>query len=249
MAGMDTNDPRERIPASEFATTQWSIVLGAGRAKQNDARGALAALCQTYWFPLYAYVRRRVKDASEAQDLTQEFFARLIERDIVASAAPERGRFRSFLLTAMKNFLTNEWNRGHAQKRGGQRPALSLDFDAGDSRLGIEPGHELTPDRLFERKWAMTLLDVVLSRLRTEYAASGKTTQFDLLRHFIGGNRSESSYADVARELEISESAAKTAAHRLRRRYRDLLREELAQTVADPADVDDEISWLFKAIG
>jgi RNA polymerase sigma factor (sigma-70 family) len=235
-------------PAQSFATTQWSVVLKAGHSNRPDASRALATLCQSYWFPLYAYVRRHVKDASEAQDLTQEFFARLIEKEILAIASPNVGRFRSFLLTSMKNFLTNEWNKAHAQKRGGRAALLSLDFDSGDSRYGLEPGHDLTPERLFERNWAITLLDLVLARLRDEFAAEGKSAHFELLRPFIGGNRPEASYSFVAGELNISPGAAKVAAHRLRRRYREMLRQELAQTVADPADVDDEISWLFQAI-
>jgi RNA polymerase sigma-70 factor (ECF subfamily) len=246
---MKSDDRQRREEASSFATTNWSLVLGAGRAEEKNAHDALTALCESYWFPLYAYVRRRVKDAGEAQDLTQEFFARLIEKDILASAAPEMGRFRSFLLTAMKNFLANQWNKAHTQRRASRTPILSLDFDAGDSRYSLEPGHDLTAERLFERKWAMTLLDRVLCRLRDEYTSEGKSAHFELLRHFIGGNRAESSYSEVAKELTMSEGAAKVAAHRLRRRYRDLLRHELAQTVADPADVNDEISWLFKAIG
>jgi hypothetical protein len=148
----------------------------------------------------------------------------------------------------MKNFLANEWNKARAQKRGGRSAALSLDFDSGDSRYSLEPGHDLTPERLFERKWAMTLLDLALAGLRSEYAAEGKSNHFELLCPFIGGNRADSSYAEVAGELNLSVGAAKVAAHRLRRRYRDLLRQELAQTVADPAEVDEEITWLFRAI-
>ena len=223
--------------------------MAAGCTNQPAAEQALATLCEKYWFPLYAYVRRRVKDSSEAQDLTQEFFARLLEKDILASAAPDRGRFRSFLLTAMKNFLANDWRQARAQKRGGQRRELSLDFAAGDSRYSLEPGHDLTPERLYERKWVMTLLDRVLDRLRAQYVAESHLADFDLLRPFIGGNRAEASYAEVAKELNLSEGAAKVAAHRLRKRYRNLLRSELAQTVADPADIDDEISWLFRALG
>jgi RNA polymerase sigma-70 factor (ECF subfamily) len=198
---------------------------------------------------LYAYVRRRVKDVSEAQDLTQEFFARLLEKDLLAAATPERGRFRSFLLTAMKNFLANEWHKAHAQKRGGRRPVLSLDFDSGDSRYAQEPSHDLTPERLYERKWALTLLDRVLRRLREEYRSENKAAHFELLRPFLGGNRAEVAYADVAQQLGMSQGAAKVAAHRLRKRYRNLLRDELAQTVADPADIDDEIAWLFQVLG
>lgn len=248
MDGMHDRDG-QKGHASGFATTHWSIVLGAGRSNQNDADRALATLCKNYWFPLYAYARRRVRDATEAQDLTQEFFARLLEKDILAGASPDRGRFRSFLLTAMKNFLTNEWNKARTQKRGGTRPVLSLDFNSGDSRYGLEPGHDLTPERLYERKWALTLLDRVLSQLRDEYQAADKPKHYELLQPFIGGNRSDASYSEVAQALEMSEGAAKVAAHRLRKRYRDLLRCELAQTVADSADIDDEISWLFQALG
>jgi RNA polymerase sigma factor (sigma-70 family) len=243
------NENRDRAPAAGFATTHWSLVLRAGRKSEQTADQALAALCQQYWYPLYAYVRRNVNDANAAQDLTQEFFARLLEKDLLALATPERGRFRSFLLTALKNFLANEWNKAHAKKRGGMRPVLSLDFDAGDSRYDLEPGHELTPERLYERKWALTLLDRVLDRLREEYAAEGKAELFESLRPFIGGGPVDAAYADVAKTLGISAGAAKVAAHRLRKRYRDVLRDELAQTVADPADVDDEINWLFQALG
>jgi RNA polymerase sigma factor (sigma-70 family) len=243
------DDQHDLRPAPGFATTHWSVVLEAGRTHRPDADRSLTALCESYWYPLYAYVRRRVKDPGEAQDLTQEFFARLLEKDLLASATPDRGRFRSFLLTAMKHFLANEWNKAHTQKRGGRRLVLSLDFDSGDSRYGLEPAHELTPERLYERKWALTLLDRVLGRLREEYQARGKAAHFERLRPFISGSRTEAAYADAAQELGVSAGAAKVAAHRLRKRYRDLLRDELAQTVADPADIDDEIAWLFQALG
>lgn len=236
-------------PGISFNTTHWSLVLEAGRAPRADADSALAALCQHYWYPLYAYVRRRVHDVSEAQDLTQEFFARLLEKDLLAQAAPDRGRFRSFLLTAMQNFLTNEWHKAQATKRGGGLQVLSLDFAAGDSRLNLDPGHEWTAEKLFERNWAITLLDHVLSRLREEYTNAGRGPLFDLLRPYIAGNRAEGSLAEIATKLEMTEGAAKVAAHRLRKRYRELLRSELAQTVADPSEIDDEIAWLFNALG
>jgi RNA polymerase sigma-70 factor (ECF subfamily) len=234
-------------PAS-FATTHWSIVLEAGQAQRDGAENALAELCRKYWLPLYAYVCRRVQDTNEAQDLTQEFFTRLLEKEILAQATPERGRFRSFLLTAMQNFLTNEWRKTQANKRGGGLRTLSLDFTAGDSKLNFEPGHDWTAERIFERNWSITLLDHVLSQLRDEYAASGKAELFTALRPFISSNRQESSLAARAEQLQMTEGAVKVAAHRLRKRYRELLRAELAQTVADPADVDDEIAWLFSAL-
>lgn len=237
-------------PHASFATTHWSIVLEAGRGgKCADADGALAQLCQKYWFPLYAYVRRRVHDTNEAQDLTQEFFSRLLEKEILAEANPDRGRFRSFLLTAMQNFLTNEWRKTQATKRGGGGKLLSLDFSAGDSKLNFETGHDWTAERIFERNWGITLLEHVLARLRDEYAAAGKEKMFAALRPFISSNRDESSFATVGEQLKMTEGAAKVAAHRLRKRYRELLRAELAQTVADPADVDAEIAWLFQAVG
>jgi RNA polymerase sigma factor (sigma-70 family) len=236
-----------------FATTHWSIVLEAGRGKRNevqpDADAALATLCQNYWFPLYAYVRRRVRDVSEAQDLTQAFFARLLEKDLLAQATPERGRFRSFLLTAMQNFLTNEWQKGQAAKRGGGARVMSLDFASGDSRLNFEPGHDWTAERIFERSWAITLLDRVLARLRDEHVSSGKEKLFELLRPYIGGKRDEGSLAEIAAQLEMTEGAVKVAAHRLRKRYRELLRAELSQTVESEAEIDAEIAWLFRALG
>jgi len=247
MERMTTSDASFNPPAS-FATTHWSIVLGAGQAKRADAAVALAELCQKYWVPLYAYVRRRVHDANEAQDLTQEFFARLLEKDVLAQATPERGRFRSFLLKAMQNFLTNEWRKAQAIRRGGQR-MLSLDFSKGDSKLTFEPGHDWTAERIFERNWCITLLEHVLTQLREEYAAAGKETLFTALRPFISSNRQEGSLAALGEQLDMTEGAVKVAAHRLRKRYRELLRSELAQTVADPADVDDEIAWLFTALG
>ena len=234
---------------SAFATTHWSIVLEAGRGKAEEADVALAELCHKYWLPLYAYVRRRVHDTNEAQDLTQEFFTRLLEKDLLAQAAPDRGRFRSFLLTAMQNFLTNEWRKAQATKRGGGQRTFSLDFTASDSKLSFEPGHDWTAERIFERNWCITLLDHVLTRLRDEYNATGKEKLFAVLRPFISSNRQEGSFAELAEQLEMTEGAAKVAAHRLRKRYRELLRSELAQTVADPADVDAEIAWLFQALG
>ncbi len=242
----EKHDPSAR---EHFATTQWNVVVAAGLANRADARAALATLCEGYWIPLYAYVRRRVSDVAEAQDLTQEFFAQLLEKELLAVAAPERGRFRSFLLTALKNFLTNQWHKAQAEKRGGGRGPLSLDFAAGDSRLDLEPSHDLTPERLYERKWALTLLDRTLNRLGDEYRLHKKGELFENLRPLIGGNRDEGDYAEVAETLGTTAGAAKAATYRLRNRYRELLRDELAQTVADPADIDDEIAWLFQALG
>jgi RNA polymerase sigma-70 factor (ECF subfamily) len=233
--------------ASEFASTHWSLVLAAGRRSLPASDEALAALCRSYWYPLYAYARRRLAHLQEAQDLTQDFFARLFEKNILASAQPERGHFRSFLLAAFKNFLTNEGEKARAQKRGGGQAPLSLDFQAGDSRYALEPAHEWTPERLFERQWALTLLEQVLAKLRAEFAKAGKEKHFEHLKAHLTGEAA-ASYADAAGELNMSEGAVKVAVHRLRGRYRELLRGEVAQTVANPEDVDDEIRRLFEAL-
>lgn len=224
-------------------------MLRAGNRKDRDADTALAALCERYWYPLYACVRRRVADVHEAQDLTQEFFARLLEKNTLAVASPGRGRFRGFLRTALKNFLANEWDRAHAGKRGGAVRRLSLDLDAGESRVAIEPAHDLTPERLFDRQWALTLLDRVMRRLQDEYQSSGKAAQFERLKGTLTGDRGGLPYAALAADLGMSEDAARQAASRLRKRYRALLREEVAQTVAEPGDIEDEIRSLFEALG
>ncbi|MBV9124434.1 MAG: sigma-70 family RNA polymerase sigma factor [Planctomycetes bacterium] len=238
-----------RQPAADFATTQWSLVLRAGQRGGQEADEALAALCQRYWFPLYAYVRRRVLDVNEAEDLTQEFFTHLLEKQVLGRASPQRGRFRSFLLTALKNFLANERDRAGAHKRGGGRRRLTFDLDAGESRLGLEPAHDLTPERVFEKQWALTLLEVVMERFQQEIAAAGKTRQFALLKGALTGDRHGLPYTAIAAELGMSEEAARQAAHRLRKRYRELLREEVAHTLAEPGEVDEEIRCLFEILG
>lgn len=235
--------------ARGFATTRWTLVVGAGDSGTPEAHAALAELCGRYWFPLYAYVRRRGYQTAEAQDLTQEFFAQLLEKNVLAQAAPDRGRFRSFLLTSLANFLANEWDRQQAEKRGGGRRVLSLDLTEGESRLNCEPTHDDTPERLFERHWACTLLDEVVRRLRGEFAAAGKLRHFELLEPTLAGHQRGTAFPEIARELGLSDDAVRQAALRLRRRYRELLREEVEQTVADPTEVDDEIRRLFEAVG
>lgn len=229
-------------PSPAFATTQWSIVLAAHRGAP-DAREALASLCRVYWYPLYAYAKRRAGDEHEAQDLTQAFFSRLLEMNLVAVADPRRGRFRTFLLTTFKNFLANEWDKGQAKKRGGGQSLISLDFLEAESRYPIDSG--ASPERLFEREWVLGLLDQVLNRLREEFAAAGKAEHFEILKEFISGLPPGGSYQEAGRRLGITDNAAKVAAHRLRQRYRVILRDEVARTVAAPGDVDDEIRSLF----
>lgn len=240
--------PPAEGPPQPFTTTHWSIVLAAGQRSSPVSRDALERLCGRYWSPLYMYARRRVRDVHEAQDLTQGFFAALLEKDWLDAATPERGRFRAFLLTAFKNYMANEWDKVTAQKRGGGRRRLALDFTAADRLYAFEPADNLTPERAFQRRWALELLDLVLDRLRNEYAAAGKLRQFERLKPFIAPHAAEQTQAEAARELGMTAGAVAVAAHRLRRRYVELLRDEIAQTVADPADVDDEIRSLFAAL-
>ena len=231
-----------------FATTRWSMVFQAGRGDSPDSRQALAALCEAYWYPLYAYVRRRGYGGDEAQDLTQEFFAHLLEKNTLRAADRRRGKFRSFLLSSLKHFLANQWRREGAQKRGGRRVAISLDFESGKKRYSLEPSHELTAEKIYVRRWALTLLEGALSKLREEFTARGKLRLFEQLKEFLGGRQSTMPYQEIAARLEMSEGAVKVAVHRLRRRCRELLREEIAQTVADPEEIDEELQELFAAM-
>jgi RNA polymerase sigma-70 factor (ECF subfamily) len=208
----------------------------------------LATLCQIYWYPLYAYARRHSTSAHDAQDLTQAFFAELLEKAYLQDADPERGKFRSFLLTAFKHFLSKERARANAQKRGGGRAVLSLDFQVGESRYHLEPVDHATPDKLYERGWALAILDQTLARLRQELANAGKEKLFECLKGALAGEGVQESYAQIADLLGLSESAIKVAVHRLRRRYQELLRAEIAQTVASPEEVDDELRDLFAAV-
>ncbi|MFP6665730.1 MAG: sigma factor [Pirellulales bacterium] len=239
------SDIDRRGSPRNFATTRWSVVLVAGQTSSPDAEAALATLCETYWFPLYAYVRRRGHDVSQAQDLTQEFFARLLEKDYVAAADPERGRFRAFLLTAFKHFLSKERDKARAQKRGGGRAPLSWDFASGESRYTVEPTDKLTPEQLYDRQWTVALLDRVMRRLQAEMRESGKADWFDKLKGCIAGGTKGATYAEAAASLGSTAAAAKMATHRMRKRYRELLRGEIAETVEHIADVEDEIRALF----
>ncbi len=231
-----------------FHTTRWSIVLAAGaNAPSTEAGQALETLCQTYWFPLYAYIRRRIGDEHQAQDLTQAFFEQLLARHTLAKANPNRGLFRAFLLTACKNFLANERVREHSQKRGGSFTHFSLDFDSAESRYNIEPTDPTTADILFEQQWAVALINSVLALLKQEYVSRGKESDFDLLKSFLMGTKS-SSYAEAALAMSTTEGAVKVAAHRLKTRYRELIRLEIAQTVDSPDQVEDEIRRLFEVL-
>jgi RNA polymerase sigma factor (sigma-70 family) len=231
-----------------FATTHWSVVLLAGRNDTARARLALEKLCRTYWYPLYAYVRRRGHSPHDAQDLTQDFFAHLLEHQAIAKADPARGRFRSFMLAAMKNFLAGAHEHACAQKRGGGLPLFSLDLALAEQRFEQEPADISAPDKLFDRQWALALLDGVLARLEAEYRAENKGELFAALKDTLTGARATQPYAELAVRLGLSEGAVKVTVHRLRQRYRALLQAEIAQTVATPADADAEMRHLLDCL-
>jgi RNA polymerase sigma factor (sigma-70 family) len=224
-------------------------VIAAGNPNEPHARESLAALCDAYWYPLYAYIRRRGYDPEKARDLTQDFFARLLERSLLSEADPTRGRFRSFLRTVCSHYLADQRDRENTQKRGGGRVALTIDTADAEGRYAREMADELTPDRIFDRSWALALLERVLDRLREEYDEAGKAATFEALRDGLEGGPEDVPHAKIATRLGTSEGAARVAAHRLRRRYGELLRREIASTLDDPADVDDEIRDLFAALG
>jgi DNA-directed RNA polymerase specialized sigma24 family protein len=234
--------------ARVFATTRWSLVLSAGDPTSESYGEALGKLCSTYWYPLYAYTRRRGYRGEEAADLTQEFFARLLEKQFLRSADRERGRFRSFLLTLFKRFLAKEQERGRALKRGGGRQPLSIDIALGEQRFRLEPANEWTAERLYERGWALTLLDSVVTRLGFEFAERSKSRLFELCKPCLMGAEAAPVYAAIAAELGMSETAVRVAVHRMRQRYRELLREEIRHTVETPEDVDDELRTLRSAL-
>ena len=230
---------------ARFLTTHWSVVIRAGQDPSEASRQALADVCRTYWYPLYAFVRRQGHGPQEAEDLTQEFFARLLEKNYVADADQQKGRFRTFLIIALKHFLANEWDRRHAQKRGGFRTVVSIDHDLAESRFGAELAHHEQPDVIFERQWAMTLLEEVMARLQAEYTATDRKRLFDHLRPCLVKDESALPYAEIGQRLGLTEAAVKMGVQRLRNRYRELLREEIGRTVTSPDEVEGEIEHLF----
>jgi RNA polymerase sigma-70 factor (ECF subfamily) len=235
--------------AAIFTPTHWSVVLAAaGHADSTHARDALEKLCRNYWQPIYVFIRRQGRNPHDAQDLTQEFFARLLERNYLACVDRGKGRFRSFLLVSVKHFLANEWDKAKAQKRGGGRIPISIDAAAAENSLQLEPADTLTAEKIFERRWALSLLEQVLRRLREEYTRDRKEKQFENLKATLTEPSRSLPYAEIAVRLETSEGAVKVAVHRLRQRYRELLRAEIADTVSDAAEIDDEIRNLFAAL-
>lgn len=230
-----------------FATTHWTVVLAAGHGATPQADRALEELCRTYWYPLYAYVRRQGRSKEDAEDLTQGFFASFLRRNYLEGVSSEKGRFRAFLLGALKHYLANEHDRASRQKRGGGVTHLSLDWQDADSRYQVDPADHLSPDKLYDRAWAVALLEQVIGRLRAECAAEGKPEVFEALKPFLMVGKGEVPYAEAAARLGMNEGTARVAAHRLRKRYRELLRQEIAQTLADPADLEEEMGALFAA--
>lgn len=248
---MPAINPGSTAPAESppvFVTTHWSVVLAAARNDTAKAQDALARLCQTYWYPLYAYVRRRGYSSHDAQDLTQAFFTRLLEHQSLASVDPALGRFRSFMLTAMNHFLASEWRKNMAQKRGGGSQILSLDWIAAEQRFDLEPAINLAPDKLFEKQWAITLLDAVMNRLEQEYQSEDKTELFATLKGTLLGPRETQPYGILGEKLGMNENAVKVAVHRLRKRYRELIRSEIANTLDHDEDVETEMRYLFKVL-
>lgn len=234
--------------AGQFTSTHWTVVLTAGQGLSREADAALEQLCRTYWLPIYTFVRRRGHDAHEAEDLTQEFFARLLERRFLKSVDPAKGRFRSFLLSSLEHFLANEWRRSQAQKRGGGATHLSLDETSAEQRYQQFANSNELPGVLYDRQWAMTLLDRTVSNLREEFRVAGKLDLFNHIKVFLTGDKPAASYATFAGKLDTSEAALKMAVSRMRRRYGELLRAEIGRTVASPDDIDGEIRALFAAL-
>jgi len=234
--------------ADQFHTTRWTLVMACAHDQSQPGRAALAALCQTYWYPLYAFARRRGHSPPDAQDLTQGFFAHVLENRGLMTVAPCKGRFRSFLLVSLKHYLDNEWHKQRTLKRGGGKTFISWDELQPHDRELIEPSDQLTPEKLFDREWALTLLNRVMKQLEKECVAARKGELFYRLREHLTGDGGGTPYQQIADELKMTEGAVKVAVHRLRRRFGELVREQIERTVEDPADIDDEIRELFAAL-
>jgi len=251
---MTSTDPetagteRPRAPAGCFPPTHWSVVVAAGRSDTTRAHAALEKLCRAYWFPLYAYARRRGYSVEDAQDLTQEFFARVLEHQWLARADQAKGRFRTFLLTAMERFLANEWDKVRAQKRGGGQRNIPIQLDTAETRYGVELADTRTPEQAFEYRWALALLDEVVGELEAEFRARDQADVFAALKPCLVGDRAAQPYVELAARLGMEEGAVKVAVHRMRQRYRELLRAEIANTVDSPGEVDAEMRHLFNVL-
>jgi len=238
-------------PASDpwFVTTHWSVVQSAREPGSPQSAAALETLCRTYWYPLYAYLRRQGRAPHDAEDLTQSFFARLLQKDYLHAAEREKGKFRTFLLVAFKRFLANEWDREHAQKRGGFASVVPIDEELAESRFAADHSHAVPPDVLFDRQWAMALLDRTMARLQEEYVSSGRAKLFEYLQSCLARDESALPYAEIATRLNLTEPAVKMAVQRLRARYLEMLRAEIAHTVSSAEEIEEEIRHLFSAFG
>jgi RNA polymerase sigma factor (sigma-70 family) len=243
-----TSNPNQARPGAVFVTTRWSVVLAAGLSVSAESEQALAQLCRTYWYPLYAFVRRQGRSPEDAEDLTQSFFERLLEKKALGGVKPEKGKFRSFLLAALKNFMANDWNRQHAAKRGGHNPIVSLDNDSAEDRFLREPSRDATPEKLYEQSWALTVLETVLQQLRKEYTAAGKGQLFEALQDHLIGDENAAAYANAAAGLGMKEGTVRMAVLRMRRHFGYLLRHEIAHTVADPAELEEELRHLVTSM-
>ncbi|MGA3268323.1 MAG: RNA polymerase sigma factor [Verrucomicrobiota bacterium] len=243
----EASTPATDVPGDIFATTHWTVVLEAGKRPTPQADRALEELCRAYWFPLYAYVRRRGHTREDAEDLTQAFFARFLAKNYLEGLNAERGRFRAFLLASLKHFLINDWKKSQRQKRGSGQAPLSLDWQTADTKFQVAAANEPSPDRAFDREWAVALLAKVIQRLQQECQTEGKARLFEQLKIFLMAGKGELSHAGAAQRLGLDETAVRVAVHRLRKRYRQLLRDEIAQTLSNAADVDEEMRALFGA--
>ena len=244
----DNSTGSSTTPPDVFVTTRWTVVLSAGRKSSPHSDRALAELCQTYWYPLYAFVRRQGKAKEDAEDLVQAFFVRFLAKNYLEGLAAEHGKFRAFLLASLKHFLANEWDKSQRQKRGGGVEHLSLDWQSADERFQLDPPDPLSPDKTFDREWALALLERVVKRLADECSAGSKATLFEQAKGYLMVGEAAIPYSEAAQKLGLEEGAVRVAVHRLRKRYRDLLRDEIAQTLEDPAEVPEEVRALQSAL-
>jgi len=244
------NDPTAATPpTSLFPVTRWSVVVEARDEGGGEPAAALEELCRTYWMPLYAAVRRFGHDPEDAKDLTQEFFARLLEKDWLQAVDREKGRFRTFLMVVLKRYLANEWHRGQAAKRGGGLEPVPLDTQLAERLYGGSGAHSLTPEQLFDKRWALTLIETALVRMEREYSEAGRGGEFEVLKPCLTAERGEIDYRELAEALGLGAGAARVAVHRIRKRYRSLFREEIARTVRDEGEVEEEMRALMQALG
>lgn len=248
---MNSTRPTEPTtpPADYFVTTRWTVVLAAGGHGSAHSARALGELCQTYWYPLYAYVRRQGRSKEDAEDLVQAFFARFLERNYLEGLSAEHGKFRAFLLASLKHFLANEWDKAQRQKRGGGIEHLSLNWQSADERYHLDPPDSATPEKAFDRAWALALLERVIARLEEECVKEGKRELFEQTKGYLMVGEAAIPYARAAEQLKLDEGAIRVVVHRLRKRYREILRDEIGQTLSNPAQVEEELRSLQEALG